>query len=108
MSNGQLSEWADKIWGLLWEYIADENTCEPYSEKMAETLCEDVLPQVWDEILMLEKENDQLTRAEALALDVMHIKAWVQSNLDPLNKQQIIEAIARICDDALAAYREET
>lgn len=72
-------------------------------------------------VIDLEKERERMKqhhrpsahlrthqRADALALDVMHIKAWAQSNLDPLNKQQIIEAIARICDDALAAYWEET
>ena len=52
-----LSEHADAIWALLWKYIADDSPDDDYSEDMAQELCEVVLPQVWNKVLMLDKET---------------------------------------------------
>jgi len=38
----------DKLWEFLFPYIAGEDVV--YGESEMETLCEDVLPQVWDSI----------------------------------------------------------
>jgi len=55
-----LSVSAESIWGLLWEYIANENSCESYSAEMAEHLCESVLPEVWNQVIRGEKSNRDL------------------------------------------------
>jgi len=44
----------DAIWNLLWKYIANENIDEDYSAEMAEELCTEVLPKVWDYVLELD------------------------------------------------------
>jgi len=49
-----------KIWELLYPYIADEHTTEPFSTEMAKKLCEDVLPKVWDSVLGLKKALAQV------------------------------------------------
>ena len=57
-----MSKHEEAIWNLLREYIANEDATEPYSEQMAETLCEHILPNVWNEVAQLEAELKEAKR----------------------------------------------
>ena len=54
----------DIIWQLLWPYIADENSDEDYSAEMAEKLCTEILPKVWDCVLDLASPHSGIVQPE--------------------------------------------
>jgi hypothetical protein len=46
-------------------------------------------------------------RLEAAVAGLCHIKAWAEQSQVALNALQVAEAVARMCDDAMAAAQPE-